>query len=121
MPSRARASSGPTARSATRDAVKRKARGGHAAEEFFQKLRHAAEKFSKNVTRDEAIVAAEEFAKGQGGNLGGQLLFLRYLARRHHVAQQLGRGISTLENARDAAAKHDRDPIGQAHHLFELG
>src|SRR6266536_3633281 len=34
LPSRARASSGPTARSATRDAVERKARGGHAAEQF---------------------------------------------------------------------------------------
>src|SRR6266540_6196115 len=54
LPSRARASSGPTARSATRDAVERKARGGHAAERFFKKLRSAAVTQRRNFLKEEA-------------------------------------------------------------------
>jgi hypothetical protein len=57
LPSRARASSGPTARSATRDAVERKARGGHATNRFSQNVTrvcatnrpsHASTLFPKN-------------------------------------------------------------------------
>src|SRR6266542_226019 len=67
LPSRARASSGPTARSATRDAVERKARGGHAAEQIFQKKlvtrrSRSGANFPKE-TRYEAVTQRRNFQK----------------------------------------------------------
>ncbi len=61
LPSRARASSGPTARSATRDAVERKARGGHAAEQFSKRSKHSME-------RNRAVTQRRNFPKGNSPN-----------------------------------------------------